>query len=268
MVLFRSTPAAALVCLLPLVQAQDAPVHTLAYLMESGFVRIPAGEFVMGSSTGNADEQPLGRVKISRAFEIGKYEVTQAQWESVMRNPHATVNARQRALADVNPSHFKGPDRPVENVSWDAVQEFVKALTARDPKHIYRLPTEAEWEYAARAGSEDDEPKDLESAGWFEGNSGGGTQPVGRKKPNAWGLYDVLGNVFEWVQDWYAAEAYGASGPPSPIDPQSSITGSYKVYRGCAWLSERKYCRAAFRAFEFPSQGQYSVGFRLVRMPK
>ena len=265
-VLFRSAPAAALACFLPLLAAQDAQVHTLGHLLESGFVRIPAGEFMMGSSIGNADEQPARRVRIAVPFEMGKYEVTQAQWESVMRNPHATVNARQRATADVNPSHFKAPERPVENVSWDAVQLFLKALNARDPKHIYRLPAEAEWEYAARAGSAAEEPKDLEAFAWFEANSAGATHPVGQKKPNAWGLYDMFGNVFEWVEDWYAAEAYGAVAPPP--DTQSSIAGSYKVYRGCGWLSERKYCRPAYRAFEFPSQAQYLVGFRLVRTAK
>lgn len=238
--------------------------HSLGALLDgSGFVRIPAGEFSMGSTIGTPDEQPVHPVKIPESFEMGKFEVTQAQWDSVMRNPHATVSSRNRAAeTDVNPSHFRGANRPVEKVSWHSVQVFLNNLNQRDPKHTYRLPTEAEWEYAARAGSPEQVPKDLDEIAWFRANSGEETHPVGEKAPNAWGLHDMFGNVLEWVQDWYRQEGYGGA------VPADSYAGSYKVYRGCGWLSEAKYCRPAFRAFDFPSSEVYSVGFRIVRVPK
>lgn len=242
----------------------SAQIHSLGAILDgSGFVRIPAGEFAMGSTIGTPDEQPVRRVRISKSFEMSKYEVTQAQWDSVMRNPHVAAQTRNRVVdTETNPSKFRGPARPVESVSWESVQVFLNALNLRDPKHVYRLPTEAEWEYAARAGSKDDLIKDLDPSSWYSSNSGGETHPVGEKEPNAWGLHDMIGNVLEWVQDWYSPEGYG--GAPTP----AGYTGSYKVYRGCGWLSEAKYCRPAFRAFDFPSSGQYSVGFRLVRTPK
>jgi formylglycine-generating enzyme required for sulfatase activity len=252
--------------LTPHLAAQDAQVHSLASLLSSkGFVRIPAGQFTMGSRTGNPDEQPVRRVRIARSFEMSRYEITQAQWDSVMRDPHADPDTRERADPAANPSKFKDPQRPVESVSWDAVQAFIRELNIRDPKHTYRLPTEAEWEYAARAGSAGDRPENLDAIAWYAHNSGGETHPVGQKKPNAWGLYDMYGNVLEWVQDWYAPDAYGAA---ATTDPYQASPSSYKVYRGCGWHSETKYCRPAFRAFDFPTQGQYSVGFRLVRTRK
>jgi formylglycine-generating enzyme required for sulfatase activity len=230
-----------------------AQPHSLeALLSPAGFVRIPAGEFTMGSENGNADERPVRKVKIPKTFWMSKYEVTQAQWEAVLSDPHIqTTGSRSRLTETLNPSHFKGPDHPVESVSWENVQVFLRELNKRDPKHEYRLPTEAEWEYAARAGSKEDVPKDMDGIGWYQLNSGRESHPVGQKRPNAWGLYDIFGNVFEWVSDWYEV-------PP----------GSYKIYRGCSWHSEPKYCRAAFRMFDFPSQGQHSIGFRLVRVPK
>lgn len=220
------------------------PPHSLAALLgDRGFVRIPAGEFTMGSDTGNPDEQPPHRVRIA-AFEMSRFEVTQAQWEAVMKTPHARA-------ADPNPSRFRGPSRPVENVAWPDVQRFIQALNVRDPSHVYRLPTEAEWEYAARAGS-----ASLDDSAWHGANAGGETHAVGGKSPNAFGLHDMLGNVFEWVDDWYSITYEGGARGQS-----------YKVYRGCAWLSEAKYCRPSYRGFDFPGQGYDSVGFRLVRTP-
>jgi formylglycine-generating enzyme required for sulfatase activity len=245
-------------------EAQEIPIHSISFLLEGdAFVRLPAGQFDMGSTNGNDDERPVHRVRISRSIEIGRYEVTQAQWDAVMRKPHASTDTRSRSV-EVNPSKFKGPDRPVENVAWQDVQVFIETLNRRDRKHVYRLPTEAEWEYAARAGSTQKNVDDSKAVGWHKENSGGETHPIGQKSPNAWGLHDMLGNVQEWVQDWYAP-GYLAG---ESTDPQGNTEGSYRVYRGCAWLSEAKYCRPAYRAFDFPNQGQYSVGFRLVRSPK
>ena len=158
-------------------------------------VRMPAGEFMMGSDADRPDEKPLHKVTISQPFYLGKYEVTQAQWQEVM---------------GTNPSHFKGdPNRPVERVSWKMVQEFISKLNAREGHTLYRLPTEAEWEYAARAGSTTkyyfgDDDALLEQYAWYNKNDKGATHPVGQLKPNAWDLYDMMGNVWrcQGLRSW------------------------------------------------------------------
>jgi formylglycine-generating enzyme required for sulfatase activity len=262
--LLHSSLVLTFIATIPCLTAQRAEPHSLAALLSSrGFARIPAGEFSMGSAVGNPDELPVRRVKIATPFEMSRFEITQAQWNALMNDPHTAAYNTTGAVADVNPSHFKGDARPVENVSWEQVQVFITALNKRDPKHIYRLPTEAEWEYAARAGSKNDTP-DPDSIAWYQGNSNGETHDIGQKAPNAWGLHDMLGNVFEWVDDWYTPESYATGGPSA----QAGSARSYKVYRGCGWLSERQYCRPAYRMFDFPTQGQYTTGFRLVRTRK
>ena len=166
------------------------------------FKRIPAGEFDMGSTDGDSDERPVHRVRISRDFYLGIHEVTQAEY---------------RAVTGKSPSNFKGDDLPVEKVSWEEANEFCRLLTERERTAgglpsgmVYRLPTEAEWEYAARAGTTTkycfgDDESGLGEYAWYGGNSGSTTHPVGQKRPNAWGLYDMHGNVWEWCQDWYGA---------------------------------------------------------------
>jgi formylglycine-generating enzyme required for sulfatase activity len=254
--------AIAQLCDLRAQTVSDDAIHTLTALLEGkGFVPIPAGEFVMGSSDGNPDEQPPHRVRITRPFEMGRFEVTQAQWVAVMRDPHERP-ATAEAARSVDPSQFRDPAKPVDSVSWDDVQRFLQKLNKRHPEYLYRLPTEAEWEYACRAGQAVSADSRLDEIAWYEAISEGRTQPVGRKKPNAWGLYDMLGNVFEWVQDGYAPDYYAAS-PAS--DPTGPATSSYKAYRGCAWLSAAKHCRPTYRGFDFPNPGHYSVGFRIVR---
>jgi len=223
----------------------------------------------MGSDRGTGAERPVHRVRISKGFEMSRYEVTQSQWAAVMGTAHPSTEAGKAANAeaapDTNPSHFKGPSFPVENVSWSDVQKFLTKLNTRDTQFVYRLPTEAEWEYASRAGTTEDAPKNLNEIAWFEANSGGQTQPVGRKQPNAWGLYDMHGNVSEWVQDWFAFDYYEDSPPADPAGPE---TGSYRIYRGCGWFTSAGDCRPALRAFDFPNDGYYNVGFRLVRTAK
>ena len=224
--------------------AQKSPIAGME------FVRVPAGEFLMGSTSEEAlsREQPVTRVRISRAFELGKHEVTQAEWEAVMGS---------------NPSRFDecGGDCPVERVSWDDVQEFIGRLNALEGEARYRLPTEAEWEYAARAGTSGDRyGGDLDAIAWYDGNSGGGTHPVGQKAPNAWGLHDMLGNVWEWVQDWYGPYPGG-----SVTDPQGPASGSARVGRGGGWVFDARSCRASDRIILTPGF-RYYLGFRLLRM--
>ncbi len=215
------------------------------------FVRIPVGEFGMGSTSSEvrSDEQPVTRVTISRAFYMGRYEVTQGQWEAVMGS---------------NPSHFEecGPDCPVELVTWNEVQEFIGKLNAMPGEAPHRLPTEAEWEYAARAGTGGDRfGSDLDVIAWYSGNSGRRTHAVGGKAPNGYGLHDMLGNVWEWVQDWHGTYPGDAG-----TDPQGPVSGLDRVLRGGGWTSNAEYCRASHR-LEFPPDGIKfrSLGFRLVR---
>jgi formylglycine-generating enzyme required for sulfatase activity/tRNA A-37 threonylcarbamoyl transferase component Bud32 len=212
----------------------------------STFVQIPVGEFMMGGDK-YADEKPLHKVKISKAFEIGKYEVTQAQWKAVM---------------GANPSNFKGENLPVEQVSWNDTQEFIKKLNARNDGYIYRLPTEAEWEYACRAGTTGDYAGNLDEMGWYTASSGDKTHPVGEKKANAWGLYDMHGNVWEWCSDWYDGGYYGKS---SEVDPKGSESGSARVERGGGWYGYAAYCRSAYRCYDAPGVRFIFLGFRLVR---
>ena len=249
------------------LRAQQASPSGLGALLDAtGFVQLSSGEFMMGSNSGTAEERPVHQVRISKGFEMGRYEVTQAQWAAVMGTAHpSTDKAANEDPPDTNPSHFKGPTLPVENVSWSDVQRFLTKLNARDTPFVYRLPTEAEWEYAARAGTTEEVPRNLSEIAWFEGNSSGQTQPIGQKRPNAWGLYDMHGNVSEWVQDWFAVDYY-EDGPRT--DPTGPASGSYRIHRGCGWFASTEDCRPAFRTFNFPNDGYYNVGFRLLRTRK
>ena len=213
------------------------------------FAWVPAGEFRMGSTSAEAgyDEHPVTRVRISRGYWLGKYEVTQDQWQAVM---------------GTNPSEFSGCGRcPVETVSWDDAQAFIRQLNARGGGAWYRLPTEAEWEYAARAGTIGDRYGNLDSIAWHDANSGDRTHPVAQKMPNAWGLHDMLGNVSEWVQDWYGGYPGG-----SMTDPTGPVSGSTRVLRGGGWISYARYCRAAARYGSSPGGRNNSLGLRLLRI--
>ena len=213
------------------------------------FVWIAAGEFRMGSTSALADddERPVTRVRISRGFWLAKYEVTQSEWQAEM---------------GTNPSQFSGCGScPVETVSWDDAQEFIRSLNGRAGGSRYRLPTEAEWEHAARAGTAGDRyAPNLDAIAWYGDNSGGRPQPVGRKAPNAWGLHDMLGNVYEWVQDWFGDYPGGAV-----TDPGGPGSGSARVYRGGSWFGFARFCRAPFRYFISPGYRSYILGFRLLR---
>jgi len=212
-------------------------------------VCLDGGTFQMGDTfgVGDSDEKPVHSVTVS-AFCIGKTEVTQAQWQGVMGS---------------NPSNFKGNDRPVEQVSWNDVQQFLKKLNQKTGKKL-RLPTEAEWEYAARSGGNQEKYAGTSNEGelgqyaWYDANSGRQTHPVGQKKPNGLGLYDMSGNVWEWCSDWYGS--YSAGAQREPTGPSS---GSYRVYRGGSWDGDARYARAADRNFNVPGIRYFNLGFRL-----
>jgi formylglycine-generating enzyme required for sulfatase activity len=223
-------------------------------------VRISPGSFLMGSphaaSNGyTSDEQPQTKVALTEAYWLGATDVTQAQYESLMGN---------------NPSSFKGPDLPVETVTWFEAIEFCQKLTKREqaegrlPKgYAYSLPTEAQWEYACRAGTTGAWYGKLDGIAWFSANSDGTTHPVGEKKPNAWGLYDMVGNVSQWCLDWLGRYPGG-----NAIDPPGPSSGSVHVKRGGSWGEDAYYCRSAFRGGDNPDTlGHPEVGFRLALTP-
>ena len=218
---------------------------------------IPAGEFMMGSpgtESDRDDDETQHRVSITKPFYLGETEVTQEQYQKVM---------------GTNPSQFKGPQNPVEKVSWTDAVEFCRKLSAMPAEktagHVYRLPTEAEWEFACRAGTTTaygfgDDASRLGDYGWFDDNSGSKTHPVGEKKPNGWGLYDMHGNVYEWCQDWYGAYPSG-----SATDPTGATSGSVRVSRGGSWKLIARYCRSAIRAWSTPEDRYDILGFRVLR---
>jgi len=226
------------------------------------FVYIPAGDFLMGSppteKNRNSDVVPQHNVKISKGFWMGQTEVTQAQYKAVM---------------GTNPSHFKGDNNPVENVSWDNATEFCRKLSQKEG-NTYRLPTEAEWEYACRAGTttpfntgqtistdQANYDGDYVYGNGRKGTDRGKTTEVGSFSPNAFGLYDMHGNVYEWCQDWYDEDYYSNS--PS-VDPQGPNTGEYRVLRGGSWYNYPRGCRSANRYRLTPDGTNDGSGFRVV----
>jgi formylglycine-generating enzyme required for sulfatase activity len=231
--------------------SSSTPSKTWRNPLGMEFVLIPSGRFQMGSTSGDDDEKPVHSVEITQPFYLGTTEVTQSQWESVMGH---------------NPSGFKRVDRPVENVSWEDVQSFIEKLNGRERGVTYRLPTEAEWEYAARAGtttaySFGDSEKQLDEYAWYSGNSGSQTHSVGQKRANGWGLYDMHGNVWEWVSDWYASDYYKRSLQRDPSGPPS---GTNRVIRGGSWNNDARNCRSANRNNGHPGNRNDNVGFRLL----
>ena len=250
---------------------------TLTNAIGMKLVYIKPGSFMMGSTQSAkevarlaksrtdlyTDEHPPHRVTITKGFHMGAHEVTQEQYETVMGR---------------NPSHFrKGGDYPVEGVSWEKATEFCRKLSAREGQ-TYRLPTEAEWEYACRAGTTTPfafgntisvgqanyDSRHVYGTGQ-KGKYRKCTTPVGTLKPNAWGLYDMHGNVWEWCQDWHAAGYYARSPSTDPPGPES---GQSRVLRGGSWGSPPHYCRSVFRLWFHPSYRSCLNGFRVVLAPE
>jgi formylglycine-generating enzyme required for sulfatase activity len=245
------------------------------------FMLIPMGTFMMGSpssESGRDSDETQHQVTISRPFYMQTTEVTQRQWRLVMGS---------------NPSYFSncGDGCPVEQVSWNDVQEFISRLNQREGTDKYRLPTEAEWEYAARAGSQADRYGDIDDIAWYVGNSGNKSHLVGQKRPNALGLYDMLGNVWEWCKDWKGDYSTG-----SVTDPIGPTLGLRRIYRGggwgieasssmppgtlalaghiphrirgsWGWFNDARHCRLAYRYCDTPQSKDRDIGFRLVRTP-
>jgi formylglycine-generating enzyme required for sulfatase activity len=208
---------------------------------------------MMGSTNGGTDEKPVHGVTINYSFYMGKYEVSQAQWQAVMGN---------------NPANFKdcGGNCPVEQVSWDDAQSFINKLNESNDGFRYRLPTEAEWEYACRAGTTGDYAGNLSEMAWFSENSGNKTHAVGGKQPNAWGLADMHGNVWEWCQDWYHETYNGA-----PTDGSAWLSGGEqksRVVRGGSWGSDATNLRSAYRDNFTPGDRSINLGFRLVAVAR
>ncbi len=246
------------------------------------FVKIAPGEFTMGCSEGDAactdDEKPAHHVQITKPFEIGKFEVTQAQWQALMGS---------------NPSTIKGTDHPVETISKSDAQDFIAKLNDLHDGYLYRLPTEAEWEYAARAGTSA-APASLDAVAWYGANSGDSTHPVGQKQPNAWGLFDMLGNVREWVADNYTRDYYANSPAADPTGPAPGAGGrgggfggrrgfrgggaggpggrgrgmrQLPIMRGGAWDNNAEFVRFSARYHYYgPTLRVSDIGFRVVRV--
>ena len=247
----------------PVVESEQPPI----YLPDMDMVYVEGGTFMMGATAeqGNdadGDEKPAHRVSLD-SYYIGKYPVTQRLWVAVMGN---------------NPSYFKGDKLPVECVSWNKVQDFLKKLNAMTGKS-FRLPTEAEWEFAARGGNKSQGYKysgsnNIDDVAWYEGNSlikkhkwfsnlldSRQAHPVGTKRPNELGIYDMSGNVYEWCQDWYDSKYYENS---PQHNPQGAISGSSRVHRGGSWYGYARNCRVSNRFCNSPDTHYYNLGFRLV----
>ena len=240
----------------PMDQTPVTNVDNISIPVKDGIsidmVRVEAGTFTMGATPEMGDpfdaDKPAHRVTLTNDYYIGKYEVTQALWKAVMGN---------------NPSYFKGDNLPVEQVSWNDCQEFISKLNRITGK-TFRLPTEAEWEYAARGGNKSrgyqySGSNNPSNVAWYDDNSGDKTHAVGTKQPNELGIYDMSGNVWEWCQDWY--ETYSSS---SQVNPTGANSGSCRVVRGVSWYNNARNCRLSLRGSNTPDFRSSNLGLRLV----
>jgi formylglycine-generating enzyme required for sulfatase activity len=263
--------------------------HVFTSTVGMKFVYISPGTFVMGSpinEKGRDSDERQHRVTLTKGFYMQTTEVTVGQWRAFVQDTAFMTEAETEGRAWIytgrewekkkgyywdNPGFYQSENHPVTCVSWNDAQAFVEWLRHKEGK-AYRLPTEAEWEYACRAGSDrafanggitdpgcGHDPS-LDNIGWYCGNSGKKTHAVGHKKPNAWGLYDMHGNVWEWCQDWYGEYPSG-----HVTDPEGRSPRSYRVNRGGSWSGHVRYCRSAFRILSSPDQGNSGLGFRLAR---
>ncbi|MBR9975395.1 MAG: SUMF1/EgtB/PvdO family nonheme iron enzyme [Bacteroidetes bacterium] len=262
------TPYILLLLLLPVLGCSDDDDGPASQQLDMALV--PAGSFTMGDQVGDgfAEEKPTRSVTLS-GFYMSNHEVTQKLYQEIMGE---------------NPSHNKGDSRPAENMTWFKALEFCNALSAKHGytpcysdiagtpavdmnANGYRLPTEAEWEYACRAGTATNYhtgngEANLARAGWYSGNTNGSTQDVGKKEANSFGLFDTHGNVFEWCWDWYKSDYYKDGGTSNPTGPSG---GSERVCRGGSYFVFEYGCRSSFRSYLKPSIPSRDIGIRLVR---
>ena len=227
----------------------DVMTITLPGGAEMEMIWCAPGSFEMGSpltEAGRLEDETRHKVSITKGFWLGKYEVTQRQWASVMRG---------------NPSKFKEPDRPVETVSWHDCDTFVRRVDVALKDMVVRLPTEAEWEYACRAGSAApvSGSGQIADMAWYDNNSDNQSHEVGQNKPNAWGFYDMHGNVLEWCSDWFSVPS-----TESVVDPKGPPAGSFKMLRGGCWFFYDRDCRSAYRLRREPSLRNCIFGLRIV----
>jgi formylglycine-generating enzyme required for sulfatase activity len=226
-------------------------------------VFVSAGSFNMGSENGESDEKPVHSVTISQGFWMGKYEVTQAQWEQVMGT---TLRQQRNKVGSSYGLYGEGADYPMYYVSWEEAKEFVRRMNQQDDGVEYSLPSEAQWEYAARAGTTGDSYGTLDEIAGYENNSSQ-TQPVGTKRSNKFGLYDMTGNVWEWCEDIYSKDGYGGL----PTDGSANLTrgnSTYRVFRGGSWLGNSLNAGLAFRLRPSQSDRYGSIGFRVAARPR
>ena len=245
---------------LALVVEKPAAVEKKELIVDLGggvtlaMVWMPSGRFFMGDASGEGDEKLVHEVTLTKGLYMGKTEVTNAQWKAVTGSP--------RRL----PKTYAGADQPVVDLSWRHAVEFAQKLSARTGAR-FRLPTEAEWEYAARSGSRTrycfgNDAGSVGEHAWYARNAGRKMHPVGEKRPNAWGLFDMYGNAWEWCTDWYG-ENYYALGQMQ--DPKGPADGSERVRRGGCFGSDASYVRSAYRGAKTPVTRSFAMGFRVVR---
>jgi formylglycine-generating enzyme required for sulfatase activity len=227
---------------------------------------VAPGSFQMGSNEGETDERPVHEVHLTRGFWMGEVAVTQAEYKAVM-----VTGTDSAAAAEPDPSTFKDSRNPVETVSWDNAVAFCERLTTREraagrlpADHEYRLPTEAEWEYAARGGTHSQGftysgSNTATEVAWHDSNAGSSTHPVGQKQANELGLYDMSGNVWEWCLGWYDPDYYGRS---PDTDPENSQATAYRVRRGGSWIDDAGGVRSTYRFGYGPGHANNTVGFR------
>jgi formylglycine-generating enzyme required for sulfatase activity len=242
-------------------------------------VLVEGGTFQMGSANGDGDEKPVHTVTV-KSFYMGKYEVTQKEWEEIMGT---TVQQQWAMASNTGSPRGAGDNYPIYCVSWYEAVEYCNRLSVMEkltPAYRgsgdsivcdfnatgYRLPTEAEWEYAARGGNKNPEPceysgeNSADRVAWYDGNSGGRAHPVGVKQPNSLGIYDMGGNVWEWCWDWY-----GSYSGASQKDPTGAPSGTERVLHGGSWNYTAGFTRPAYRYYHLPSYQSSNLGFRLVR---
>jgi serine/threonine protein kinase len=242
-----ATPVESATANVPSTLPQAPAEESLSLVLEGipvEFAVIPAGRFVMGCDVCNDDQRPRHMVQITKPFQMGRTEVTEMQWNALMSGK-AT-----------------GTAKPKVNVSWNEVQKFLEKLNARNDGFLYRLPTEAEWEYAARARDTDDAPGNRSDYAWWAENSGYQLHEIAGRMPNAFGLYDTLGNAAEWTADWAASDYY-ASSPAA--DPKGPAKGDARIFRGGDVNSQGMVVTYAWRFGDAPSAKSETLGFRLVR---